>query len=154
MIVIEAGEVAGGAAGRNEGLVVMRRYYHYVHKTVLLYLDRARLDLSAEARDRLAHEFAGAYATAAYANAEMIARTTREEGIDCDYVRKGWVQVPGPAGIATLEESTRMAQQSGFTDWIRVSADEVFRRAGLKTSRPAGFSVGAATWHPAKWVWD
>src|SRR5262249_6127658 len=24
---------------------------------------------------------------------------------------------------------------------------------GLKTSRPAGFSIGAATWHPAKWVW-
>lgn len=153
MLVIEAREVAGGAAGRNEGLVVMGRYYFYVHKTVLTYLSRTRRDLTEEQRDRLAHEFAGAYATAAYANAEMIADTIRKEGIDCNYVRKGWVQVPGPAGLATLEASTRMAAETGFTDWTRIPPGEVFRRTGLKTSGPAGFSIGAATWHPAKWVW-
>jgi gamma-glutamylputrescine oxidase len=153
MVVIEAGEVAGGAAGRNEGLVVMGRYYYYVHKTVLAYLDRARHDLGPQERNCLAHEFARAYATAAYANAGMIEQTIREEKIDCDYVRKGWVQVPGPEGLPTLEESTRMASDTGFTDWTKIPSDEVFSRAGLKTSRSAGFSIGAATWDPARWVW-
>src|SRR5205823_12979943 len=45
MVVIEAYDVADGAAGRNEGLVVMGRYYYYVHKTVLAYLNRERTEL-------------------------------------------------------------------------------------------------------------
>jgi glycine/D-amino acid oxidase-like deaminating enzyme len=153
MTVVEACEVAGGAAGRNEGLVVMGRYYYYVHKTVLAYLDRSRQDLSAGDGDRLAHEFAAAYVRAAYANAEMIAETVEKEGIDCDYVRRGWVQVPGPAGVHMLDESARMAQETGFKDWIKIQPEQVFAHAGLKTSRPAGFSIAAATWHPARWVW-
>src|SRR5439155_21361777 len=93
MVVIEAHEVASGAAGRNEGLVVMGRYYYYVHKTVLAYLDRERTELDRGQRNSLAHEFAAAYGKAAYSNAEMIAETIQKERIDCDYVRNGWLQV-------------------------------------------------------------
>jgi glycine/D-amino acid oxidase-like deaminating enzyme len=153
MVVIEANEVASGAAGRNEGLVVMGRHYQYVYKTVLGYLDRERSDMSEAQRHTLANEFATAYVNAAYENAKMIAETVQREQIDCDYVRKGWVQVPGPSGVRPLEESTRIAKEAGFTDWIKISSAEVYQRSGLRTSQSAGFSIGAATWHPAKWVW-
>ncbi|MBM3728242.1 MAG: FAD-binding oxidoreductase [Acidobacteria bacterium] len=152
MAVIEMNSVAGGAAGRNEGLVVMGRYYYYVHHTVSTYLERTRTDLSAAARDRLAHEFADAYAKAAYANAEMIAETIERERIECDYVRKGWVQAANPDALDRLERSTRMARETGFADWVKISAEESFERAGIRVHAPSGFSIGAASWDPAKWV--
>ena len=153
LVVIEMNGVASGSAGRNEGLVVMGRYYYYVHATTLDFLTRTRPDLDEAARDRRAHEFAAAYARAAYANGEMIAETIEREGIDCEYKRRGWVQVPGASGLERLNASTRMAEERGFRDWVKIPSGEVFDRAGLKTDRPAGFSIGAATWHPAKWVW-
>jgi len=153
MVVIEADDVASGAAGRNEGLVVMGRYYYYVHKTVLAYLDRDRTELDCGQRNSLAHEFADAYVRAAYVNAEMIAETIQKESIDCDYVRNGWVQIPAPAGGGTLNDSVQMAKETGFTDWTKISSDEVFQRSGFRASGPAAFSIGAASWHPAKWVW-
>jgi glycine/D-amino acid oxidase-like deaminating enzyme len=154
LLVIEMNGVASGSAGRNEGLVVMGRYYAYVHRTVLAWLERSRPELNESQRTALAHEFAAAYARAAYANAEMIANTIAQEGIDCDYARKGWVQAPGPGGLEALEASTRMASETGFRDWVKISSQEAFEHSGMKTSGPAGFSIGAATWNPAKWVWS
>ncbi|MFN0168206.1 MAG: NAD(P)/FAD-dependent oxidoreductase [Bryobacteraceae bacterium] len=153
LLVLEMNGVASGSAGRNEGLIVMGRYYYYVHATVLPYLARTRPGLDEAQRDALAHEFAEAYCRAAYANAEMIAETVEREGIDCDYTREGWVQAAGQNGLERLKASTRMAAVTGFTDWTSIPAEEVFRRSGMKTPRPAGFSIGAACWHPAKWVW-
>jgi len=153
LLVIEMNGVASGSAGRNEGLVVMGRYYAYVHRTVLAWLERARPELDREAAVALAHEFAAAYARAAYANAEMIAETIAREGIECDYARNGWVQAPGRHGVAALDTSTQMARETGFCDWIKITSQEAFERSGIRISTPAGFSIGAATWHPAKWVW-
>src|SRR5579872_4388651 len=112
MVVLEMGGVASGSAGRNEGLVVMGRYYHLVYSTVLAYLEGARQDFTPAQRDSLAHEFAAAYARAAYANAEMIEQTIQEEKIDCDYVRKGWVQASDADHVHQLETSARVAQET------------------------------------------
>ena len=46
----------------------MGRYYYYVHKTVLAYLNRERIELDRGQRNSLAHEFAAAYVKAAYEN--------------------------------------------------------------------------------------
>lgn len=153
LVVLEMNGVASGSAGRNEGLVVMGRYYYMVYGTVMTYLNRARTDLSEQERDRLAHEFAAAYAEAAYANAEMIDRTVKEEGIECEYLRKGWVQATDRDHLDQLDAAVRMAQQTGFTDWTKISSVEAFERAGIKAPSEACFSIGAATWHPAKWCW-
>jgi glycine/D-amino acid oxidase-like deaminating enzyme len=153
LVVLEAQGVASGAAGRNEGLVVMGRYYHLVYSTVLEYLKRSRKSLDHRERDLLAHEFAKAYVKAAYANAEMIEQTIREEKIDCGYVRKGWVQATDRNHLDKLEASVLMAQQTGFTDWTRISAQEALERSGMNAPFGAGFSMGAAVWHPAKWCW-
>jgi glycine/D-amino acid oxidase-like deaminating enzyme len=153
MLVLEANGVASGSAGRNEGLVVMGRYYYYVHHTVLAHLDRAHPDLSADQRDGLAHEYAAAYAKSAYANAEMIGETIAREGIECDYVRRGWVQAASPDALERLDASTRMARETGFTDWVKITKEESFEKSGMRTSGPSGFSIGAACWHPAKWCW-
>ncbi len=154
MLVLEMNGVASGSAGRNEGLVVMGRYYYYVHHTVLAHLDRTRSDLSAAQRDGLAHEYAAAYAKSAYANAEMIAETIDREGIECGYVRKGWVQAANPDALERLDASTRMARETGFTDWMKITKEESFEKSGMRTSGPSGFSIGAACWHPAKWCWS
>jgi glycine/D-amino acid oxidase-like deaminating enzyme len=153
LVVLEKEAPAAGSAGRNQGLVVMGRYYHMVHGTVLRYLERARPDLSAPERDRRAHGSAEAYARAAYANAELIERTIREEGIDCEYVRGGWVQAVDKPHLGQLIQSTEMARETGFTDWTDISAEEAVERSGIRTPLSAGYSAGAATWHPAKWVW-
>ncbi len=153
LVLLEMNDPASGSAGRNEGLVVMGRYYHMVHSSVLKYLNRTRRDLSEKERDRLAHEFSAAYAKAAYANAELIQQTIQEEGIQCEYARKGWVQTIDHRHVDQLEASARMAQSSGFKDWIKISKEEAFERGGITTGFDAGFSIGAATWHPAKWVW-
>lgn len=154
LLVLEMNGVASGSAGRNEGLIVMGRYYYYVHHTVLAHLDRRRTDLSAAQRDGLAHEYAVAYAKSAYDNAEMIAETIQREGIDCDYVRKGWVQAANPDALERLEASTKMARETGFADWVKITKEESFEKSGMRTAGPSGFSIGAACWHPAKWCWS
>ena len=88
LVVVEMHEAASGSAGRNEGLVVMGRYYHLVHTTVMRYLDAARLDLAPEQRDRMAHRFAAAYCRGCYRNGDLVEQTVREEGFDCDYVAR------------------------------------------------------------------
>jgi glycine/D-amino acid oxidase-like deaminating enzyme len=152
LLVLEANGVASGSAGRNEGLVVMGRHYYQVHSTVLRHLNRERLDLIEGQRNDLAHEFAAAYVRAAHANARMIAETICNEGIECEYVQKGWVQVPNREGLRALDASTEMARERGFPDWTKISSEEAGQHCGIRTNLPAAFSVGAATWHPAKWV--
>jgi glycine/D-amino acid oxidase-like deaminating enzyme len=153
LVVLDMLDPACGASGRNEGLVVMGRYYHMVHGTVLRYLNRKRHDLTGEERDRLAHEFAAAYARAAYANAELIERTIAEEKINCDYVKKGWVQDFDRTDRSRLNESTRMAREKGFADWVGISGKQASQLSGMRLDGPAGYSKGAATWDPAQWVW-
>ncbi len=153
LVILDRNAPASGSAGRNEGLVVMGRYYAMVYGTVREYLDRERPDLDEAERTRRSHGAAAAYAQAAYTNAEMIERTVREEGIECDYQRRGWVQASDPAQQEALAASTRMAEERGFRDWMRISPAEVAARSGMRVSCDAGFSIGAATWHPARWVW-
>jgi glycine/D-amino acid oxidase-like deaminating enzyme len=153
LVLLEMGEAASGSSGRNEGVVVMGRHYAYVHKTVLAYLKETKKPWTGEQRHKLAHEFAAAYCRAAYANADMIEETIRTEGFNCDYHRKGWVQGFEADRQDFLKESVAVAQEKGFKDWTSISPEEALELSGMQTGLTSGFSVAAATFHPAKWVW-
>jgi len=153
MIVLEMDDPASGSSGRNEGLVVMGRYFKMVHDTVFANLTCVRTDLLPADQSQLAEQFADRYCRAAYRNAEMIDRTIREKSFDCDYVRAGWVQAREADGQTGLDESVTMAIESGWTDWKAITPKEVAVRSGMRVEHNAGFSVAAASWHPAKWVW-
>lgn len=154
LVALDMGDAASGSAGRNEGLVVMGRYYHMVLHTVLPYLREVRDDLSPDQQHRLAAQFAARYAAACYRNADMIENTVRQEGFDCDYAREGWVQAREKDQQAALAESVRMAINSGYDDWTSITSAEVKRRTGMNVRHNAGFSVAAASFHPAKWCWS
>ena len=154
MAVLEMNEAASGASGRNEGLVVMGRYYANVKDTVLQHLHRIRTDLSPQQRDRLASMFAAAYVRSAYKNADLIAQTIEDEGFDCDYAREGCVQARDAEEQPALEESVRLGREAGFDDWSKIEPEEALRLGGMRVDHPSGFSSGAASWHPARWVWS
>ena len=153
LIVLERLDPAAGSAGRNEGLVVMDRYYAMVYGTVLDHLRRSKPRARLEELQERAHGHARAYCQAAYENAERVRSTIEKEGIQCNYTRKGWVQATDSDHLESLGNSVRLARDSGFDDWKKISSGEAFERSGIQTSYDAGFSVGSACWHPAKWVW-
>lgn len=153
LILLERNDPATGSAGRNEGLVVMGRHYAMVYGTVLDYLRRSNPSgRPGQLRER-AHGHARAYCQAAYENAELVRSTIEKEGIQCDYTRNGWVQATDSDHLESLENSVRLARDLGFDDWKKISRSEAFERSGIQTPYHAGFSVGSACWHPAKWVW-
>lgn len=152
MAVLEMDDPASGASGRNEGAVVMGRFFMAVRDSVRADLRRVRTDLTEAQREKLARQFATAYCRAGYRSGEMIAKTVADEKFDCGYHRNGWVQSKDGAQ-AGLEESVQLAQETGFTDWTKISPEEVYEKSGMRTKEAAGFSKGCASWHPAKWVW-
>lgn len=154
MVLLDMADAASGSAGRNEGLVVVGRYYHMVYSLVLPQLRRARRDLSDTDVDKLAHQFAATYCKSCYRNAKMIHETIVQEGFECDYVCEGWVQAHDGGEQEKLEDSVRMAIETGFTDWCKITPEEVERRSGMKVRHNAGFSLAAASFHPAKWCWS
>ena len=154
MVVLEMDDPASGASGRNGGEVLMGRYFAFVHSTVTENLKHSRPNLDAVGRDLLAKCFARAYCHAAYRNAELIERTIREEGFDCDYVREGWVQARTADEQHHLEESVRMGQEHGFTDWVKLSPQEATEKTGANITTRETFSQKAGQFHPAKWVWS
>lgn len=153
MAVLEMEDPAWGASGRNEGLVVMGRYFAMVRDTVRPYLERVRGDLSEDQRGKLAEQFAAAYARSAYRNADLIEQTIEEEGFACDYARNGWIQAREEVDQLALEESIEIGRSVGFDDWTSLSPEEVWEKGGMRVEAPAGFSRGAASFHPARWVW-
>ena len=84
----------------------------------------------------------------------MIHETIVQEGFECDYVREGWVQAHDENEQEKLDDSVRMGIETGFTDWCKITHDEVKRRSGLTVRHNAGFSLAAASFHPAKWCWS
>lgn len=153
MVVLDMDDPATGASGRNGGEVVMGRYFAMVYKSVLNYLPRLRSDLSGEDLAKLAQQFASVYCKAAYKNADLIERTIREEGFECAYARKGWVQERTAREQGALEESVRTGLENGFTDWGKLSAEEASQKTGATIELAANFSNGAGCFHPSKWVW-
>ena len=153
LVVLEMEDPASGSSGRNEGLVVMGRYFAYVRRTVLPYLTQVRSDLTSSEREQLADQFAGVYCAAAYKNADLVEQTIRREAIDCDYRREGWVQAADERGQKSLQESVELAQKSGYTDWTSITSESVRQRCGMQVRHNAGFSIAAASFHPARWVW-
>ncbi len=152
--VLEMHDPAWGASGRNEGLVVMGRYFAMVRDTVRPHLEKVRSDLDADSRTHLAEQFAAAYTRSAYKNADLIEQTIREEGFDCDYAREGWIQARARADQASLRESVEAGYAHGFEDWTSMAPEEVRESGGMIVDAPAGFSKRAASFHPAKWVWS
>ena len=153
MVILEMNEAASGSGGRNAGVVTMGRYYYYVHSTVLKNLEKSRPDLSEEKRVAYAHEFARPYVIAGVKSNQMIEQTIKDEGIECDYVKKGWVWTTDDEGKDKPLVAQRMGEETGFTDWISISKEEAMEKAGIKTNNNAGHSRGTANWHPAKWIW-
>ena len=153
LVALDMGDVATGSAGRNEGLVVMGRYFKMVRDTVSRHLARVRVDLAKPQRRRLAWQFAREYCQAAYRNADLIAETIGEYEFDCDYMRAGWVQARTVEEQKSLRASVRLAEESGYRDWTTLEPDRVRELSGMRVDQPAGFSRQAASWHPAKWVW-
>ena len=153
LALLEMEDPASGASGRNEGLVVMGRYFAMVRDTVRPYLDEVRADLSPDDRGQLARQFAATYARGAYRNADLIEQTITDEAYECAYARKGWIQARGEADQAMLQESVRAGGDAGFEDWQALAPDEVMKLGGMKVDHPAGFSRAAASFNPAKWVW-
>ena len=153
MVVLEMNEAASGAGGRNAGVVTRGRYYHFVHSTVLKHLQRQRPDLSEAERIEWAHEHARPYVEACEKSADLIERTVREEKIDCDYVKRGWVWATDEKSKDVPAASARMGEQVGHTDWARLSGAEAMDKGGIRTDNDAGYSRGTAAWHPAKWIW-
>ena len=156
LVVLERGEAANGAAGRNGGIVVMAGgIYHgfYVYEPVLEYLKARRPDMSAADRDELAASFAAVYVRAVQASHEAIEATIRAEGIDCDYARRGWVFFVDAQASRKLEASLALGRRLGHSDWVRRSPEEVRERSGAATDLDGAESLASATWHPARWVW-
>ena len=153
LTVVEMDDVASGSAGRNEGLVVMGRYYYMVYSTVLKHLPEVRPDLTADGHDQLARQFAAVYCRGCYRNGDLVENTVREEGFACDYAREGWVQGCEAHQQTTLQAAVRMAMESGFTDWTEIDPAQVKERSGMNVRHNAGFSLAAASFHPAKWCW-
>lgn len=155
MVVVEMNEAASGSGGRNEGLVVMGRYYDYVYRTVIATLPKSRPELSEADRDLLARQFAAKYCDSCYRNADMIEQTVRDEGFECDYHRTGWIQANEgePDDQQALAKSIQAAVESGFEDWSKLTPAEVYERTGMRVNGLAGFSIAAASFHPAKWIW-
>jgi glycine/D-amino acid oxidase-like deaminating enzyme len=154
LAVVEMDDPASGASGRNEGLVVMGRYFKMVHDRVLRQLPTSRPNLDSDQQRQLAWQFARQYCLAAYHNAELIAGTIETHDFDCDYKRAGWVQARTASEQASLEASVEMAEQSGYRDWTRIHPAEALSLSGMRLDQPAGFSRQSASWHPAKWVWS
>jgi glycine/D-amino acid oxidase-like deaminating enzyme len=154
LVVLDMGEAASGASGRNEGVVVMGRYCQMVFGTVLKSLETTHARWTPSQREQLSRQFAVAYCRAAYRNADLIEQTIRSEGFDCDYVRQGWVQGRDGEDQAALRDSVAMALETGLADWTSIPPEDVYRRTGMRVSHHAGFSKAAATFHPAKWVWS
>jgi glycine/D-amino acid oxidase-like deaminating enzyme len=153
MAILEMDDPASGASGRNEGAVVMGRYFAMVRNTVKKHLPRVRHDLSSDQQEQMALQFAAAYATAAYRNGDLIEQTIHQEQFNCDYHREGWVQAKDLEQQTMLDETVLLAEQSGFTDWTKLTPAQVLERTGMKVNCNAGFSRKCASWHPAKWVW-
>ncbi len=154
LVALDMADAATGSAGRNEGLVVMGRYYHMVMQTVLPYLHDVRSDLTPEQQTQLAKQFAAFYARACYRNGDLVEQTVHDECFDCDYAREGWVQARDEDQQTSLAESVQLALESGYTDWMSITPEEVKRRTGMNVRHNAGFSIAAASFHPAKWCWS
>jgi len=154
MVVLEMDDPASGASGRSGGEVVMGRYFALVQSTVTEGLRHSCPDLNSADRGILAQQFSEVYCRAAYKNADLIEHTIREEGFNCDYVRKGWVQARTANEQHLLETSVCMGQAHGFTDWVKISPEEASKKTGANITDPANFSRKAAQFHPGKWVWS
>ncbi len=150
LAVLEMEDPAWGASVRNEGLIVMGRYFAMVRDTMRPHLGRVRADLTPAQRDKLAEQFAAAYARSAYRNADLIEATIREEGFACDYSRNGWIQARDTADQLALRESVAAGERAGFDDWTSLPPQEVLEIGGMIVDAPAGFSRRSASFHPAK----
>ncbi len=154
LVVLEMNEAASAASGRNQGTIVMGRYFTMVRDTVEPHLEKVRADLSSTKRRKLAEQFADVYCKAAYRNADLIEQTIHEEGFDVDHARNGWVQERLEDQQESLAESVREAARTGNDDWISIEPQRVFEETGMRVEAAAGFSAKAGTWHPAKWAWS
>ena len=101
----------------------------------------------------IAAQFADVYVRALHASHELILEPIETEGIECDYVRRGQVHVGEEADATDVEAALSLAGKLGHDDYRRLDPPEVKRMSGVESQLDGAVSVGAGTWHPAKWVW-
>ena len=154
MVVLEMNQAASGASGRNEGVVVMGRYFSFVKTMIESNLIKTHASLNNKEIEQMASQFATAYVQSSYTNAEMIEKTIIDEGFDCDYSKNGWIQPYSEKNQDNLQHSINEGLEAGFDDWTKINPEEALSLSGIRISTDSGFSKGAATWHPAKWVWS
>ena len=156
LVILDSMDPASGSAGRNAGHVVMAGgAYHgyYVYRSVLKYLPEIRPELAEDECSEIAGQFADVYVRALHASHELILETIENEGIECDYVRRGQVHIGEEADRTDVEAALSLAGKLGHDDYQRLHPKEVKRMSGAESQLDGAVSVGAGTWHPAKWVW-
>jgi putative aminophosphonate oxidoreductase len=130
--VLEADICGGGASGRNGGMVLS--WWPKLSSLAKLCGEEEAVRLagaSAEAVGELG-EFAEA------------------NGIDCHYVRKGFLwTATAPAHVGVWEGVLRLCEAHGVDAFERLAPDEVARRAGSPVHLAGVLERGAATVQPA-----
>jgi glycine/D-amino acid oxidase-like deaminating enzyme len=137
-IVVVEREIAGyGPSGRNGGWVSAG-----ISGTAAVYRRRG----GAEAVRRATR--------ATIDGVDEIGRVAAEEGIDCGYLKAGWLAVAGSEPQRRrLQESVENAPAIGFGDDYRVLADDELRDlADVKASLMAAHNVNGARVDPARLV--
>ncbi|HXG62624.1 MAG TPA: FAD-dependent oxidoreductase [Planctomycetota bacterium] len=132
-ILLERGEIAGGAAGRLLGLLPAGPPTAYAIAVKDHGRERARI------LGRLAAE-----------NHALLRRAMEEEGIDCGYARRGrYVMAPSDQEFRALEKSARLLAEDGFRAELLddTAAARLFPGAGF---RGGLFAPDDGEVHPAR----
>jgi glycine/D-amino acid oxidase-like deaminating enzyme len=112
-LVLEAETVAGGATGRNLGLLVSGLGEHYARSV-----------------EFWGRESAAAITRLNLANHDLLAEIIRSHNLDCEYERSGGFSVAADEGEeGELRRSSVLLQQDGF-ECVFLDAREVNRRLG------------------------
>jgi glycine/D-amino acid oxidase-like deaminating enzyme len=153
LVLLEMNDPASGSSGRNEGAILMGRYFGFVRDTVRAHLPVSRPDLDAAGREKMARAFAAAYCRAAYHSSALVNEVLKTEGFQCEHHQNGWIMAKEGKQMEALREAVKLACEHGFDDLSLISAEEVAARTGMLPKYAGTLSKGCGEWHPAKWVW-
>jgi putative aminophosphonate oxidoreductase len=132
VVVLERDVCGGGASGRNGGMVLS--WWPKLSSLAKI--------CGEEEAVRLGHASAAAVGE--------LGEFAQAEGIDCDYVRKGFLwTATAPAHVGVWEGVVRLCEAHGVEAFERLAPEEVARRAGSPAHLAGVLERGAATVQPA-----
>jgi len=134
--VLEAERIGYGASGRNAGFV-MTLFGASVPLMKLLHGGR---------RVREAHDFM-------VRAIDAIESTIRDNAIDCDFLRHGFLKVAtSPAYVTRIREEVELMQSLGVTGVEWIGKDEVMARVAGSGYLGAWWEPGSGSLNPLKWL--